>query len=62
MARDADHEFHIVGGMGGTVVRMAAAVALARENRNELRDADAAVDDAERELRLARARSCRSST
>ena len=56
MARDADYEFRVVGGMDGTVARMAptVAVALALENRSELRDADAAVDDTERELRFAR--------
>lgn len=56
MARDADYEFRVAAEMDGRVTPMApaVAVALALENRSELRDADAAVDEAERDVGFAR--------
>lgn len=56
MARDVDYEFRVIAEMDGRVTPMApaVAVALALENRSELRDADAAVEEADHEVRFAR--------
>ncbi len=56
MARDGDYEFRVAAEMDGRVapISPAAAVELALENRSELREAEAAVKEAEREVRFAR--------
>ena len=52
MARDGDYEFRVATEMDGRValIAPAAAVELALENCSELREAEAAVEEAEREV------------
>ena len=56
MARDADHDFRVASEITASPdpVTIQTAVELALGNRIELRDAEAAVEDAERDVRFAR--------